>query len=148
MVRNAQAQEKILEIVERQATIITRHLVTRTSIFHSSFDRTLQESIVYLSNSACRISSTYTCKLYVTIVSSFCNSRVKTLRLELRFYLQTKFISLGLELAIFTTNMCGQMNMLIQFELTFSKGRLHSTCGLEFQVTASEVLTVYRPRLT
>jgi hypothetical protein len=65
-------------------------------------------------------------------VSGFCNSLLKALRLHRRFNSQMNFASLGLGLPKFTSNMCGEMKILMRFDLIISSNSFPSTYGPEF----------------
>jgi hypothetical protein len=138
-VPNARTAEQILEDNGRQPTVSTRRLAACKGSSHASVHLTLtRTAVVPLSRSVCAKVSNHTLYLQDShSVEGLCNGRQTTLCLQQQFYSRANRSSLGLGSPTFTTNIGGQMKIVMRFCLTISIDSFPSTCGLELQETAS-----------
>jgi hypothetical protein len=97
---------------------------------------TTRTVVLSLSHSVCtRVQTTQsTCKTYCA--NGICNSHPKSLCSKQRFYSQTSHASLGLSSPTFTTNMCGQMKIFIQFDVIISNNSFPSCRPSHFTRTS------------
>jgi hypothetical protein len=114
------SEDQILEVIEGEPAISTRRLVAGTSTSHAFLYLILKEQQFY---------PHYIKPMQVTSNDEparcpFCqlifNSRPKALHLQQRFYLLTNLLSLRLRSPTFTTNTCGQVKIVMRFDLTIS----------------------------
>jgi hypothetical protein len=88
-----------------------------------------RRAVVSLLHSICarvsKIGYCETCILWTDLPQS-----AEALRLQQMFCSRTNRVSLSVEFPTFTMNMCGQMKLLIRFDLTNSIDRFPSTCWL------------------